>query len=156
MWTPTARVMKSAPLKKRTLLLLRCQPAIPIGTKSITHAANKPNCTAPNIAPSSSSSSLDHSENSHLSMVSLHQKNHWLQKRLVFWLLREKGLDGFAIFFFSLVMQLMIENEVENPRYEEEMKLFYTHTQFDLAWIEFNFSGQMDSIQVKSNLLPFI
>ena len=52
-WTPTARVMKSAPLKKRTLLRLKCHPAMPIGTKRTTHAANNPNWTAPNIAPRS-------------------------------------------------------------------------------------------------------
>ncbi|MFS8010043.1 hypothetical protein Hanom_Chr14g01292351 [Helianthus anomalus] len=43
----TARVMNSAPLKKRTLLRLRCQPAIPIGTKRTTQAAISPNWTAP-------------------------------------------------------------------------------------------------------------
>jgi len=45
-WTPTASEMKSAPEKKSTLLRLRCQLASPIGTKSTTHAATTPACTA--------------------------------------------------------------------------------------------------------------
>ncbi|KAK4361436.1 hypothetical protein RND71_020388 [Anisodus tanguticus] len=43
------RVIKSAQLKNSILLRLKCQPAIPIGTKSTTPAAKSPNWTAPNM-----------------------------------------------------------------------------------------------------------